>query len=227
MAEERAPVRAAVKGPAGPGRNTGLPSYPAAAITFRGRRPDQPWSAAGGLFLLDSRQAGAKLKVCSPTQEVPPAGRRKPGRCRRAAMLPSAPAAIITPMAMELSGVVVRADEWSETCSTAIDSVSGYVVVVISVLESRALLVVSAYLAHVGGPTAVSHLRSSPSGPSRFRQRIIERMPGQTHARACLLDHAAELRDALDELLADEEVTVEVSEEALARAAGVWRAAQP
>jgi len=142
-------------------------------------------------------------------------------------MLPSAPAAIITPMAMELSGVVVRADEWSETCSTAIDSVSGYVVVVISVLESRALLVVSAYLAHVGGPTAVSHLRSSPSGPSRFRQRIIERMPGQTHARACLLDHAAELRDALDELLADEEVTVEVSEEALARAAGVWRAAQP
>jgi hypothetical protein len=30
-------------------------------------------------------------------------------------------------MAIELSGVVVRADEWSETCSTAIHSVSGYV----------------------------------------------------------------------------------------------------
>ena len=137
-------------------------------------------------------------------------------------MPPSAPAAIITRMAIELSGLVVRADEWSETCSTAIDSVSGYVVVVISVLESRRLLVASAYLAHVGGPTAVSHLRSNPHAPGRFRQRIIERMPGQTHARACLLDHAAEVRDALDELIPDEEVMVEVSDEALARAAHVW-----
>jgi hypothetical protein len=47
-------------------------------------------------------------------------------------------------------------------------------------------------------------------------------MPGQTHARACLLDHAAELRDALDELMPDEEVMVEVSDGALARAAKVW-----
>ena len=125
-------------------------------------------------------------------------------------------------MPIDLSGVVVRADEWSETCSTAIDSVSGYVVVVISVVQSRALLVASAYLAHVGGPTAVSHLRSSPGGPSEFRQRIIERMPGQTHARACLLDHAAEVRDALEELIPDEEVMVEVSDQALAQAAGVW-----
>ena len=125
-------------------------------------------------------------------------------------------------MPTELSGVEVRADEWSETCSSAIDSVSGYVVVVISVVQSRALLVASAYLAHVGGPTAVSHLRSSPGGPSGFRQRIIERMPGQTHARACLLDHAAELRDAFEELIPDEEVMVEVSDQALAEAARVW-----
>ena len=142
-------------------------------------------------------------------------------------MPPSARAAIITAMAIELSGVVVRADEWSETCSTAIDSVSGYVVVVISVLQSRALLVVSAYLAHVGGPTAVSHLRSSPAGPDAFRQRIIERMPGQTHARACLLDHAAEVRDALEELIPGEEVMVEVSDEALAQAARVWSRSVP
>jgi hypothetical protein len=37
-----------------------------------------------------------------------------------------------------------------------------------------------------------------------------------------LLDHAAEVRDALAELLENEEVTVEVSEEALAGAARVW-----
>jgi hypothetical protein len=136
----------------------------------------------------------------------------------------SAPAAIITGMAIELSGVVVRADEWSETCSTAIHSVSGYVVVVISVLKSRALLVASSYLADLGGRTAASHLRSSPGVRGEFDQRIIERMPGQTHARACLLDHAAEVRDALEELIPDEEVSVEVSEQALAQATRVWSA---
>ena len=125
-------------------------------------------------------------------------------------------------MAIELSGVVVRVDEWSETCSTAIHSVSGYVVVVISVLKSRALLVASSYLADLSGRTAASHLRSSPAVRGEFAQRIIERMPGQTHARACLLDHAAEVREALEELLPDEQVLVEVSEEALAHAAGVW-----
>src|SRR5581483_3774575 len=92
-------------------------------------------------------------------------------------------AAMITGMAIELSGVVVRADEWSETCSIAIHSVSGYVVVVISVLESRALLVASSYLANLSGRTAASHLRSSPTVRGEFAQRIIEGMPGQTHAR--------------------------------------------
>jgi len=93
---------------------------------------------------------------------------------------------IITGMAIELSGGVVRADEWSEACSTAIHSASGYVVVVISVLKSRALLVASSYLADLSGRTAASHLRSSPGVRGEFAQRIIERMPGQTHARACL-----------------------------------------
>ena len=125
-------------------------------------------------------------------------------------------------MAIELTGVQVRAAEWSESCSTAIHSVSGYVVVVISVLESRALLVASSYLANLSGPTAASHLHTSPGRRGALTQRLIERMPGQTHARACLLDHAAELRDALDELLEDEQVTVEVSEEALGLAARVW-----
>ena len=125
-------------------------------------------------------------------------------------------------MAIELSGLVVRADEWSETCSTAIDSVSGYVVVVISVLERAGLLLVSSYLANLSGRTAVSHLRSARGRPGVFAQRVIEAMPGETHARACLLDHAAEVRDALDELIPDEEVMVEVSDEALARAAHVW-----
>lgn len=47
-------------------------------------------------------------------------------------------------------------------------------------------------------------------------------MPGQTHARACLLDHAAELHALLDELLGEEEVTVDVSDGALEQAERVW-----
>jgi hypothetical protein len=47
-------------------------------------------------------------------------------------------------------------------------------------------------------------------------------MPGQTHARAFLLDHAGELRDVVSELLG-EDVRVDVGERALASAATVWR----
>ena len=46
----------------------------------------------------------------------------------------------------------------------------------------------------------------------------------QSHARACLLDHAAQLRDAVGELLEDEEVGVELAEETLERASRVWMA---
>jgi hypothetical protein len=88
-------------------------------------------------------------------------------------------------MRIELTGVHVRAAEWSETCSTAIDSVSGYVVVVITVLQSRALLVGSSHLANLSGRTAVSHLRTRPGRPGVLAQRMIEAMPGETHARVC------------------------------------------
>jgi hypothetical protein len=47
-------------------------------------------------------------------------------------------------------------------------------------------------------------------------------LAGQLHARACLLDHAAELRDAVGELLCDEEVSVELAEQTLEQAARVW-----
>ena len=51
---------------------------------------------------------------------------------------------------------------------------------------------------------------------------MLEGLPGQSHARACLLDHAAELRDAVAELLEDEEVSVELAEETLEQAERVW-----
>lgn len=135
----------------------------------------------------------------------------------------SASAAIIPKgMGIELTGVEVHADEWTESCATAIENVSGYVVVVISVLRSRAVTLVSSYLANLSGTTAVSHLRTRPGAVPAFSQRILEVMAGQTHARACLLDHAAELQGVLDELLADEDVAVEVSDRALEQATWVW-----
>jgi len=125
-------------------------------------------------------------------------------------------------MRRELDGLVVRADEWSERCATAIENASGYVVVLSSVLESRAVTLVSSYLADLAGPTAASHMRLAPGQPPRVAQRVLEGLPGQSHARACLLDHAAELRDAVGELLEDEEVSVDLAEQTLEQAARVW-----
>ena len=92
-------------------------------------------------------------------------------------------------------------------------------VTVSSVLASRAVTLASCYLADLAGPTGVSHLRLVPGLPPRVSQRVLDGLPGQSHARACLLDDAAQLRDAVGELLAGEEVGVELGEEN-ARAGG-------
>ena len=127
-------------------------------------------------------------------------------------------------MRVELQGLEVRGVEWRERCATAIENAGGYVVVLSSVLESRAVTVVSCYLADLGGPTAVSHLRLLPGRPRQVAQRVLEALAGQSHARAYLLDHAAELRDTLGELLEHEQVSVDVPEATLEQAARVWSA---
>ncbi|MGZ6638750.1 MAG: hypothetical protein ACXVII_38575 [Solirubrobacteraceae bacterium] len=127
-------------------------------------------------------------------------------------------------MRVELQGLEVRGAECSERCATAIENAGGYVVVLGSVLESRALTVVSCYLADLGGPTAVSHLRLLAGRPRQVTQRVLEALAGQSHARACLLDHAAELRDTLGELLEHEQVSVDVAEATLEQAVRVWSA---
>ena len=125
-------------------------------------------------------------------------------------------------MRLELDGLEVRADEWSERCATAIENASGYVVVLSSVLESQAVTLISCYLADLDGPTAVSHMRLAPGRRPVIAQRVLEGLPGSSHARACLLDHAAELQAALEQLLEDEEVSVELAEETLEQAASIW-----
>jgi hypothetical protein len=63
--------------------------------------------------------------------------------------------------------------------------------------------------------------RGDGEQPPRVAQRVLSGLPGRSHARACLLDHAAELGDAFGELLEDEEVSVELAEVTLERAARV------
>ena len=125
-------------------------------------------------------------------------------------------------MRVELDGGEVRGDEWRERCSTTIQAAGAYVIVVETVVPSRGAALSSCYLADLSGDTAVSHLRRALAAAPVFSQRLLTGMAGETHARACLLDHAAELRGFLDPD-GDEAVSVEVSEAALARAAAVWR----
>src|SRR5438067_426272 len=96
-------------------------------------------------------------------------------------------------MRVELQGLEVRGGEGSERCATVIENAGGYVVVLSSVLESRAVTVVSCYLADLGGgPTAVSHLRVLPARPGRWpsgseanRSRGASPSPPATRCRSC------------------------------------------
>jgi hypothetical protein len=127
-------------------------------------------------------------------------------------------------MRLELHGLQVLADEWSEWCATVIENAGGYAVTVSSVLVSRAVTLVSCYLADLAGASAVSQLRLASGQRPAVSLRVLDGLPGQSHARACLLDHAAQLRDAVGDLLVDEEVGVELGEETLERASRVWMA---
>lgn len=129
-------------------------------------------------------------------------------------------------MRRELDGVEAHGEGWRESCSTTIQAAGAYVLVVETVLPSRAAGLSSCYLADLAGDTAVSHLRRAPAARSAFSQRVLSGMAGATHARACLLDHAAELQAFL-QAAGEPNVSVEISEEALTRAAGVWREQQP
>ena len=67
-------------------------------------------------------------------------------------------------MQLELSGVEVRSESWTEGCACTIENASAYVVTVITVLERHSLSMVSAYVADLSGQTAVTHMQLAP-GP--------------------------------------------------------------
>ena len=129
-------------------------------------------------------------------------------------------------MRLELEGVEVWADEWRERCSTTIQAAGAYVIVVETVVPSRTAGLSSCYLADLSGTNGGLAPAPRARSPPVFSQRVLSGMAGATHARACLLDHAAELQAFLDPD-SDEALHVEISDAALTRAAAVWRQPQP
>jgi hypothetical protein len=128
----------------------------------------------------------------------------------------------VAPVRQALDDITVAIASTIEPSSTTIAMVGAYVVVVATTLPDRAVGLTSCYLGELEGETAVSHLHLGPGPRERLSQRILEAgQPGVTHARICLLDHAADLRAAVSELT-EEHVTVDVGTHALDRAAQAW-----
>ena len=124
-------------------------------------------------------------------------------------------------MRVELEGVEIQIDGRAERVDSEIIAAGAYVIVLTTVLEDRSLQLVSSYIAPLSGPAAATHMWTS-ADPPRFHHRTLE-LTGTRHARGCLLDHAAELRDLLaDELGETTLVRIHISERVLAGTTRVW-----
>ena len=78
------------------------------------------------------------------------------------------------------------------------------------------------YLGQLDGAIAASHLRLGPDRYERLSAHVLPHAPHVAeHARACLLDHAAELQQAIADLT-DQHVLVDVAASTLERAGQAW-----
>jgi hypothetical protein len=112
----------------------------------------------------------------------------------------------------------------TQRSSSTIATVGAYVVVVASTVSDHAITLTSCYLGAIDGDSAATHLLLTPGAPARLQQRVLPGLqPGETHARACLLDHVAELQGALTHC-GDQPIHIDVGPHALQRAAGAWAA---
>ena len=123
------------------------------------------------------------------------------------------------PRGMEIDLLVHEHSGGELRSETLIASSGAHVVVLTSVVADLALTLCSCYLGDLADRCAVSHLRCTPAG-NAFTQRVVEDLGGVSLARGCLLDHAAELREAIQ--AAGREVRVEISDAALEQASSVW-----
>jgi hypothetical protein len=105
--------------------------------------------------------------------------------------------------------------------ATTIAAVGGRVLVLATAASELPLTLTPCYLARSDGALAISHLRLT-TGHETFSQGVVA--PAEPHATiagACLLDHAAALRDTADQLT-EATITVDVDPATLDRAAHAW-----
>jgi hypothetical protein len=127
----------------------------------------------------------------------------------------------------ELPDLTIAIAGTPQRSSTTIATVGAYVVVVATALPGHAVTLTSCYLGQLDGDTAASHLLLTPRAAAQLQQRVLPTLqPGETHARACLLDHAAELQAELAEL-DDHPIQIDVGPVALQRATDAWSAGEP
>jgi hypothetical protein len=123
-------------------------------------------------------------------------------------------------MRVQLEGVRVTVGADRLDCSTELASEGGFVVTAITVVADVGVQLLSCYVAGLQGPAAVTHMLSA-SGAPRFEQHTVQ-LAGATLARACLLDHAAQLRELLEVEHALDDVRVDIQDRTLADAQRVW-----
>ena len=120
-----------------------------------------------------------------------------------------------------LPGISLQINEIPIEVSTTIAAVGANVLVLISAVPARALTLTSAYLADSNGAVAVTRLAADAHTERFIEQHAAASRHQATLAGACLLDHAAALREHLAERT-DSLVTVDVDPAALERASSVW-----
>jgi len=122
----------------------------------------------------------------------------------------------------DLPNLAIVVGDDDAACSSAIDTIGGYVVVLTSSVRPFAVTVVSTYVGAIDRDTAVTHLRLAPRRLPEIHQRVLSGpQPGETHAGGCLLDHTAELQQLLI-TLTDEIVSIVVGRDAIDAATHSW-----
>ncbi len=124
-------------------------------------------------------------------------------------------------MRTQLSGISLQINEIPIDASTTIAAVGGNVIVLSSAIPARALTLTSSYLADSDGGLAVTRLVADAHAERFSQERIAASDHRSTLAGACLLDHAAALRELLSQHTGTL-VTVDVDPHALERAAEAW-----
>jgi hypothetical protein len=120
-----------------------------------------------------------------------------------------------------LAGLTIQIDDTEVAASTTIAAVGAAVLILATAIPERAISLTSCYLARSDAAIAVSQLAVDAAG-ERLSQHLIG--PTEHHATlagACLLEHAATLREQLARH-GTAHVAVDVDPRALEHAATAW-----